>query len=128
IPPLMGFWGKFEIFTAALAAQTADDSWWFLLLAVIGVLNAAIGAYYYLRIVVLMYLSPAQAPIQLRGGWPVAAAGGARARPPVALGVCWTPVAATARTAAQSAAAHPAPSSPRVEIPEFAAARIDAAL
>ena len=30
------------------------------LLAIIGVLNAAVGAYYYLRIVVMMYLRPAR--------------------------------------------------------------------
>ncbi|HZW31347.1 MAG TPA: NADH-quinone oxidoreductase subunit N, partial [Isosphaeraceae bacterium] len=127
IPPLMGFWAKFEIFTAALAAQTADERWWFPLLAVIGVLNAAIGAYYYLRIVVLMYLSPDQErePVQIRGGWPVAAAVGACAGLTVVLGLFWTPVAATARVAAQSAAAHPAPVSPRVEIPEFTAAAVE---
>jgi NADH-quinone oxidoreductase subunit N len=125
----MGFWAKFEIFTAALAAQTADESWWFLLLAVIGVLNAAVGAYYYLRIVVLMYLSPApeREPIQVRGGWPVAVAVGACASLTVALGLFWTPVAATARSAARAAAAHPAPVSPRVEIPEFTAAMADGA-
>src|SRR5262249_46827064 len=88
IPPLMGFWAKFEICPGALAAQTADESWWFLLLAVIGVLNAAVGAYYYLRIVVLMYLSPApeREPVQVRGGWPVAAAVGVCAGLTVALG------------------------------------------
>ena len=39
---------------------------------IIGVLNSAVGAYYYLRIVVLMYLSPAQEEVQVRGGWPLA--------------------------------------------------------
>jgi NADH-quinone oxidoreductase subunit N len=115
IPPLVGFWGKFEIFTAALAA-TGDDSWAFAILAIIGVLNAAIGAYYYLRIVVLMYLSPSREPVHLRGGWPVAAAVGACAGLTVVLGLFWTPLAATARSAARSAAAHPAPVSPRVDV------------
>lgn len=48
IPPLAGFFGKFLVFKAAVEA---DWAW----LAVIGVLNSAISAYYYLRIVVAMY-------------------------------------------------------------------------
>ena len=108
IPPLVGFWGKFEIFTSALAAEEMDESW-FLWLAIIGVLNAAIGAYYYLRIVVLMYLSPAREPIGTRGGWPVSISVAACAGLTVALGLFWTPVASTARSAARSAMAHPEP-------------------
>ena len=34
-------------------------------------LNAAIGSYYYLRIVVMMYLTPAKETVEVRGGWPV---------------------------------------------------------
>ena len=41
---------------------------------VIGVLNAAVGAYYYLRIVVTMYLKPARQEVQTTGGLPVALA------------------------------------------------------
>ena len=48
IPPLAGFFGKFLVFKAAVEAGWA----W---LVVIGVLNSAISAYYYLRIVVAMY-------------------------------------------------------------------------
>ena len=43
IPPLAGFWGKFEIFAAALAAQRRDENGSFLLLAIIGMLSAAVG-------------------------------------------------------------------------------------
>ena len=114
IPPLIGFWGKFEIFTSALAAQEMGESW-FLWLAIVGVLNAAIGAYYYLRIVVLMYLSPpAREPIGTRGGWPVAASVAVCASLTVALGVFWSPVASTARSAARSAMTRPAPAKPEV--------------
>ena len=60
IPPLAGFWGKLQIFAAALGASSEDNPGPFVLLTVIGVLNAAVGAYYYLRIVVLMYFRPAR--------------------------------------------------------------------
>ena len=48
IPPLAGFFGKLYVFLAAIDAQLY-------LLAIIGVLTSVIGAYYYLRVVKLMY-------------------------------------------------------------------------
>jgi NADH-quinone oxidoreductase subunit N len=48
IPPLAGFFGKLYIFLAAIQAQLYS-------LAVIGVLSSVVGAYYYIRIVKLMY-------------------------------------------------------------------------
>lgn len=48
IPPLAGFFGKFYIFLAAINAKLYP-------LAVIGVLSSVVGAYYYLRIIKLMY-------------------------------------------------------------------------
>ncbi len=48
IPPLAGFFGKLYVFLAAVEAQPV-------LLAVIGVLTSVVGAYYYLRIVKIMY-------------------------------------------------------------------------
>ncbi|RIK93089.1 MAG: NADH-quinone oxidoreductase subunit NuoN [Proteobacteria bacterium] len=48
IPPLAGFFGKFYIFLAAVHADLVP-------LAVIGVVASVIGAYYYLRIVKVMY-------------------------------------------------------------------------
>jgi NADH-quinone oxidoreductase subunit N len=49
MPPLAGFFGKFFIFTAAVEAGLV----W---LAVIGVLNAIIGLYYYLTVLKVVYL------------------------------------------------------------------------
>jgi NADH-quinone oxidoreductase subunit N len=49
VPPLVGFTGKFYIFSAAVKAG-------YLWLAVIGVLNSVISAYYYIRVVVNMYM------------------------------------------------------------------------
>ncbi|MGD9738653.1 MAG: NADH-quinone oxidoreductase subunit NuoN [Bauldia sp.] len=65
IPPLAGFFGKFYVFLAAIEAGLYP-------LAVIGVLASVVGAYYYLRIVKIMYFDePAGAfePMnnQLRG-------------------------------------------------------------
>jgi NADH-quinone oxidoreductase subunit N len=109
IPPLAGFWGKFEIFAAALAAQRRVENGSFLLLAIIGMLSAAVGAYYYLRLVVVMYFRPAGEPIEVRGGWPVAFAVGACASLTVILGLFSTPLAEAAHAAAQSAMARPDP-------------------
>jgi NADH-quinone oxidoreductase subunit N len=48
IPPLAGFFAKYFVFLAAIKAGLTT-------LAVIGVLASVVGAYYYLRIVKLMY-------------------------------------------------------------------------
>jgi NADH-quinone oxidoreductase subunit N len=49
IPPTAGFLGKYVIFQAAV-----DSGRW--LLAFVGVINAVIGAYYYLRVIVHMWM------------------------------------------------------------------------
>jgi NADH-quinone oxidoreductase subunit N len=55
IPPLLGFWAKFVVFDAAVAAGLWP-------LAAIGIAASVIGAYYYLKIVKTMYFDePADA-------------------------------------------------------------------
>src|SRR5260221_7069673 len=49
IPPLAGFFAKFYVFLAAIDAKLYA-------LAVIGVVSSVVGAFYYLRIVKLMYM------------------------------------------------------------------------
>jgi len=49
IPPTAGFFGKLYVFTAAMDAQL----YW---LVVIGMLNSVLGAYYYLKVMVYMYM------------------------------------------------------------------------
>ncbi len=49
IPPLAGFFAKFYVFLAAVEGK-------FYTLAVIGVLASVVGAYYYLRIVKIIYI------------------------------------------------------------------------
>jgi NADH-quinone oxidoreductase subunit N len=57
IPPTAGFAGKFYIF---MAAVNSGYVW----LAVIGVLNSAVSAYYYLRVIMRMYMSePVHEPV-----------------------------------------------------------------
>jgi len=48
IPPLFGFWGKFVVFQAAVQADM-------ILLAAIGIAASVIGAFYYIKIVKVMY-------------------------------------------------------------------------
>jgi NADH-quinone oxidoreductase subunit N len=49
IPPTAGFFGKLYVFRAAVDAQLY-------VVAVIGLINSVIGAYYYLRVMVFMYM------------------------------------------------------------------------
>ena len=49
VPLTGGFFGKFYIFSAALESHLV----W---LAVLGLLNSAVAAYYYLRLLVVMYM------------------------------------------------------------------------
>jgi len=62
IPPLAGFFGKLYVFSGAVDAGL---TW----LAIVGVLNSAIAAYYYLRVTVSMYMAePAAAAETPRPG------------------------------------------------------------
>jgi NADH-quinone oxidoreductase subunit N len=77
IPLTAGFTGKLMIFFGAMSVP-GESAWLYRVLAVIGMLNAAIGAWYYLRIVTAMYLRTAVRPVATRG-----ALGGL-----IALGAC----------------------------------------
>jgi len=56
VPPLVGFFGKFYVLWAAIEAGMM----W---LAIAGVIASVIGAYYYLRIVYLMYFGEEREPM-----------------------------------------------------------------
>jgi len=58
IPPTAGFFGKFYVILAAVNAGAENN--WFNVLAVITMLNAAIAAFYYLRVVVYMWMRDPQ--------------------------------------------------------------------
>lgn len=53
VPPTAGFMGKLYIFSAAIQAD-------YIVLAILGVANSVVSAYYYLRVTVVMYMSPTQ--------------------------------------------------------------------
>lgn len=59
IPPLAGFFGKLYVFLAAV-----QSGFW--TLAVVGVLTSVISAFYYLRVVKVMYFDEAVAPLDGR--------------------------------------------------------------
>ncbi len=49
IPPLLGFFAKYRVFVSAIQA---DLIW----LALIGIINSVISAYYYLKVIVYIYM------------------------------------------------------------------------
>ena len=61
VPPTLGFLGKFYLFRAVLEGGYVS-------LAIIGVLTSLISAYYYLRVVIVMYMQEG-APVARREPW-----------------------------------------------------------
>ena len=61
IPPLFGFWAKFLVFDAAVAAGLTA-------LAAFGIAASVIGAFYYLKIIKTMYFDEPAAAYEARGG------------------------------------------------------------
>jgi len=51
IPPMFGFWGKFVVFQAAVEADL-------IVLAALGIAASVIGAFYYIKIVKVMFFDP----------------------------------------------------------------------
>ena len=62
IPPLFGFWGKFLVFQAAVEAHLVA-------LAAIGIAASVIGAFYYIKIVKIMYFDDAADRVKGAGDW-----------------------------------------------------------
>ena len=60
IPPLAGFFGKWYIFLSAINAHLYG-------LAIVGVIASVVGAYYYLRVIKIMYFDEAAEPFELLG-------------------------------------------------------------
>lgn len=59
LPPLVGFYAKLSVLQALIASQQTS----YLVLAVFAVLMSLVGAFYYLRIVKVMYFDAPQSPV-----------------------------------------------------------------
>jgi NADH-quinone oxidoreductase subunit N len=94
IPPTAGFVGKLYIFTAAVGAQLYG-------LAVLGVLTSVLGAYYYLRVVVYMYMRPADGETEPLSTPTMSVALGAAVAVVVVLGLIADPVVRLAQVASE---------------------------
>jgi NADH-quinone oxidoreductase subunit N len=62
IPPLFGFWGKFVVFQAAVEADL-------IVLAAIGIAASVIGAFYYIKIVKIIYFDEPAGTITGKSDW-----------------------------------------------------------
>lgn len=80
VPPLAGFWGKLSLFAGGLwfdrTLAEPSTRHAFLALVIVGAINAAISAGYYLRLVGVMYFRPAEGKLRQPNGsaGPLAAA------------------------------------------------------
>ena len=59
LPPLVGFYAKLSVLQALVSSQQTS----YLVLAIFAVLMSLIGAFYYLRIIKVMYFDAAQSPV-----------------------------------------------------------------
>jgi NADH-quinone oxidoreductase subunit N len=93
VPPFVGFTAKFVVFRAAVNEG-------FVWLAVIGVVNSLISAFYYLRVVYSMYMQPLpRREPNFVPSFPIGAAAAVAALGVLLLGIYPTPILDAARTA-----------------------------
>jgi NADH-quinone oxidoreductase subunit N len=104
VPFLAGFWGKLWLFLGAVAVRPEHDmsAWMLRGLALIAAVNAAIGAWYYLRIAAVMYLRNPLKPLERVSHWPGLAALALCLLVTLAAGVYPGPLLATVRAALPS--------------------------
>jgi NADH-quinone oxidoreductase subunit N len=93
VPPFLGFWAKLAVLRAAIEGGM-------LWLAIVGVVFAVVGAFYYLRVVKAMYFDEPEgdAP-QIRDNRPLHIAFGVNALALLALGFAWNPIMAWCQAA-----------------------------
>jgi NADH-quinone oxidoreductase subunit N len=92
VPPTAGFLGKLYLFQAAVGAQLYG-------LAILGVVTSALGAYYYLRVIVYMYMRPADMEAEALSSPALTVALAAAAAIVVLLGIAAEPVVRLAQAA-----------------------------
>ena len=97
VPPFLGFWAKLVVLRAAIEG----DMLW---LAIVGILAAVVGAFYYLRVVKAMCFdepdeAPGAAPLRARDDRTLKLAFGANALALLVLGLAWSPLMAWCQAA-----------------------------
>jgi len=93
VPPFLGFTAKFMVFRAAVNEG-------FVLLAIIGVVNSLLSAFYYLRVIYALYMEPLPDPEpKLEPSLPIAAAATVAALGVLVLGTYPGPVLEAAASA-----------------------------
>ena len=93
IPPFLGFWAKLAVLRAAINGGM-------LWLAIVGVLFAVIGAFYYLRVIKVMYFDePVGEPVVPRDDRTLRLVFGVNALGLLVLGVFWNPMMAWCQAA-----------------------------
>ncbi len=125
LPPLAGFWGKLGLFASALNVRSGDPGllgtaslqMWFLILAVIGALNAAVSAGYYLRVVAAMYFGSATRTLSAKGGLGAALATGACAAVVLGVGLYPGPLLQGSQVGAHATAPQAAVSNSAIQTP-----------
>ncbi len=95
IPPFLGFWAKLAVLRAAIDGGM-------LWLAIVGIVCAVIGCFYYLRVVKVMYFDePPRGVPEPRANRPLRWMLGVNALALVALGLFWNPIMAWCQLAFQ---------------------------
>ena len=88
IPPFLGFWSKLAVLRAAIDGG-------FLWLAIVGIVCAVVGAFYYLRVIKAMYFEEADGqPASARPNLPLQVLFGTNALALLTLGLSWDPIMA----------------------------------
>lgn len=88
VPPFLGFWSKLAVLRAALQG----DMLW---LAIVGIVFAVVGAFYYLRVIKVMYFDePVGQDMAVRDDRPLQVVFGVNALALLALGIFWSPIMA----------------------------------
>jgi NADH-quinone oxidoreductase subunit N len=93
VPPFLGFWAKLVVLRAAIGG----DMMW---LAIVGIVFAVVGAFYYLRVIKVMYFDePEGRAITVSDNGPLRTLFAANAIALLVLGLAWNPIMAWCQAA-----------------------------
>ena len=93
VPPFLGFWAKMVVLRAAIGG----DMMW---LAIVGIVFAVVGAFYYLRVIKVMYFDePEGRAIEVSDNGPLRTLFAVNALALLVLGIAWNPVMAWCQAA-----------------------------